>query len=943
MAYMIGIGEAANPILTIIPIVLMGFSGYAIGIIISKVRKVTPIFSRDLIYGNVVVNFLFLSGFIIFGVLTSAANGYFAVFTYILVGLSIIGAYFLLKKFIMNVTNKLAGVFLGDKSRNVSMMDVKSLLVSDSTTIFILFGISLFVTLLVYQATIIYYHPIYSEYDSIYRFLPISKSILLGNGLNHDFYLGSDVIMRHPPFIQALNAWLIHSFEFSSVRMYPFYYVLFAAILVYSLTRNVLTKTKTSNSESSFFGLIAGSAFLITPALLVVSSRFSLQQDLGFIFMLTASFYFLSDIVRHDKPAKTSLIMLSASLALMALTREIGLVIAVGIFFLVPAIKYTESNLKLRGLFTVLSFLLLYVLILKDLFEVGFIYGTTIRLTVLLLSNLAVFYILAQLKNQNKFSSLITPVSNFKYIVPLVIPIIFIVSNLIIFGGPFPIFTFSGKFNEFLSTYREIFDISNPLYLDLTQTLQSLPRIDILFISVAMGSFFIFIKLVGFGRLIRHLKNNYEYSLVLILLIFLLVTWSFLLQSGFEFSDIRHVLYFVPLFSVILVMGMKIGKESPYNKVYCYGLIVFATFYFLHFNLFIWNYQNNFGGFWVEPNKGSLITWVDVIIGAVIMGVLILLEIGGQKIFSFSRSYTLRRYIIYAFVVLLCIQVAILFNSGIMSASPQKMDRSPPSKWETNVIEVIDYLKSAENGNVLAARAPAIPFFTNRTSLDLFNPQTLAYNISSLLFIENSSIFKEKIADMGIRYIVLPNQNNSLYYLVQNLMAGSKLVDIINTDGDFDKIRLENFDIYKYNVASHKINLLDDERIWKPRKDVTLSEHDGNLNISVISNQTHKVKKDALLKTRLNLPEGPLLLSLTYASNSSLGTGTFKVGIADRKENKILFSSLLNNTSGNLTNQTFILPKNIGGAKPLEFRLYIFTDGPGKYFLNFKRIHIAYS
>jgi hypothetical protein len=86
------------------------------------------------------------------------------------------------------------------------------------------------------------------------------------------------------------------------------------------------------------------------------------------------------------------------------------------------------------------------------------------------------------------------------------------------------------------------------------------------------------------------------------------------------------------------------------------------------------------------------------------------------------------------------------------------------------------------------------------------------------------------------------------------------------------------------------------------------------------------------------------LLSLTYASNSSLGTGTFKVGIADLKEDKILFSSLLNYTSGNLTNQTFILPKNIGGgAKPLEFRLYIFTDGPGKYLLNFKRIHIAYS
>jgi hypothetical protein len=940
MAYIIGIGEAANPLLTIIPIVLMGFSGYAIGIIISKMRKVTPMFSRDLIYGNLVVNFLFLSGFIVFGVLTSAANGYFTVSTYILVGLSVLGVYFLLK---LIITILKSGGADGE-SANIKIRRIKSLFfVSDNqTTIFILFGIALFVTLLVYQATIIYYHPIYSEYDSIYRFLPISKSILLGNGLNHDFYLGSDINMRFPPFIQALNAWLIHSFEYSSIRMFPFYYVLFAAILVYSLTRNLLIKTS-SNSESSFFGLIASSAFLITPALLVVSSRFSLQQDLGFIFMLTASFYFLSDIVRHDKPAKTTLLMLSASLALMALTREIGLVIAAAIFFLVPAIKYTESNLKLRALFTVLSFLLPWTLSLKDLFEVGFINGTIIRLTALLLSNLAVFYILAQLKNQNKFSSLITPVSNFKYIVPLVIPIIFIVTNMIIFSGPFPIFTFSGKFNEFLPTYREIFDITNPLYLDLTQTLQSLPKIDILFISVAMGSIFIFFKLAGLARIIYQLKNNYQYSLILVLLIFLLVIWAFLLQSGFQTSDIRYVAYFVPILSVIIVIGMKIGKESPYNKLFSYGLIVFATFYFLHFNLFIWNYQNNFGGFWVEPIKGSLITWADVIMGAAIMGGLILLEIGGQKISSFTSSYNLRSYIIFAFLALLGIQIYVLFNSGIMLASPQKMDQLPPSKWETNVIEVIDYLKSAENGNVLAVRAPAIPFFTNRTSLDLFNPHTLAYNISSLLFIENSSLFKEKIADMGIRYIILPNQNNSLYYLVQNLMADSKLVDDLNTDSDFDRINLENFTIYKYNSASHKINLLDNAHIWKPRKDVVVSQQDGNLNISVISNQTDKIKNLALLKTRLDLTERPLLLSLSYASNSSSGAGTFKVGIADRKEDKLLFSSLLNNTSGNLTNQTLIIPRNIGGDKPLEFRIYIFTNGPGKYFLNFKRIHMAYS
>src|SRR6266487_6572859 len=99
MSYIIGIGEEANPLLTILPIVLMGLSGYAVGTIICKVRpKATPVFLRDLIYGSIVVNFLFLSGFIIFGVLTFAAKEYFTAFTYILAGLSIVGAYFLIKK-----------------------------------------------------------------------------------------------------------------------------------------------------------------------------------------------------------------------------------------------------------------------------------------------------------------------------------------------------------------------------------------------------------------------------------------------------------------------------------------------------------------------------------------------------------------------------------------------------------------------------------------------------------------------------------------------------------------------------------------------------------------------------------------------------------------------------------------------------------------------------
>jgi len=84
-------------------------------------------------------------------------------------------------------------------------------------------------------------------------------------------------------------------------------------------------------------------------------------------------------------------------------------------------------------------------------------------------------------------------------------------------------------------------------------------------------------------------------------------------------------------------------------------------------------------------------------------------------------------------------------------------------------------------------------------------------------------------------------------------MKESKLEKVINTDYDFERIRFKDFDIYKYQPASHKINLLDNDHIWKPRRNITISQHNGNLNIVVITNQTDNVQNLALLKTRLNL------------------------------------------------------------------------------------------
>jgi hypothetical protein len=87
-------------------------------------------------------------------------------------------------------------------------------------------------------------------------------------------------------------------------------------------------------------------------------------------------------------------------------------------------------------------------------------------------------------------------------------------------------------------------------------------------------------------------------------------------------------------------------------------------------------------------------------------------------------------------------------------------------------------------------------------------------------------------------------------WLIQ-IMKESKLVQMINTDDDFERIRFKDFNIYKYEPASHRRNLLDNDHIWKPRKNITISQRNGNLNIVVITNQLDEVQNLCIIKNKI--------------------------------------------------------------------------------------------
>ncbi|MDQ3966879.1 MAG: phospholipid carrier-dependent glycosyltransferase [Thermoproteota archaeon] len=811
--------------------------------------------------------------------------------------------------------------------------------------------------------------------------MTISKSILLGNGLNHDYYLGSDVFVRYPPFVQAIDAWLIYSFGYSSLRIFPVYFVILGSLAVYLFARNI--------TKDSFLGLIASAAFLITPALLILSSRFSLQQDISFIFVLSATFYFLSEIIRSNtninnnnkKPAKIFFIMLIVCLSLLPLIREIGLIISLAILFLVLAIKFTHGNIMLRALFSLLSFLPFYILSFFALFHNAFTNTGTIRLITLVIANIAVFYILTKAnKNQVRFTSLIK-IRSIKYLIPFVIPLIFISSNMIMFNGPYPAFAFfySNEYIESLHPYVAIYT-SRVEGDNLSQVLQRyLPRLDILFSLTAMGSIFIFFKLHGFGRLVyfglkNSLRNNYQYLLILILLIFLLVIWSYLLGSGYEDTTdaynqyrgqgIRHAAYFLPLLAVILVLGINATKKLPssaisssilsqkqlYYKLFCYGIIVLATYYFLFFSLYTSIYNNHFGGFWIEPFKSPFVTLPDLVIAASLFGALIIFEFKERKISLRLEKYNLQRYLAFGFIALLAVQIYVLSLSlsssdAILLAPIGTIDQVPPSGWEQNVFEVINCLNTPESGNVLSFRAPAVPFFTNRTNYDLYWFGTFHSVILPLLDqAKNSTFLKQELLENGINYVVLPNEKNPSYHLVENVMKQYDFIQLINNASEFEKRSLEKFDLYKYapTPPSNVLNLIDEKNVWKPINYAEVMHDESNLLIYVnIDSNTHtgKLYNRAVLQTQIDTALHPPVLDLDYTSQSLSGSAIFYAEILDN-DGKIMWGRNLTNTGGKIANETFSLPSNIID-KPIEFRLYVTTDAPGEHILTVRKADIT--
>jgi len=772
LQYINGISEIAHPILIIVPIFLMVLAGYTVGWMISRLRKIKSDVLSDLITGSIILIFLFIFGFIIFGVIGSIVKEYFFFFTIALVILSIIPL-FLLLKFLPCCYGKI---------RNN---------ITSHSFIICLFGIALFTILVVYNAVIIFHHPIFFEYDPVNNYLLTSKSILLGNGLHHDYYGGADIHLRSAPLNNAINAWIMDIFGYSSFRLFPIYFVFFSALYVFRFSKRV--------TNDSFISWIASAVFLITPAILSTNSRFSLYPDINFLLFLTTSFYFLAQVIAQKTTAKKDLLLLMISLSVLILSKDVGLLIAWAILFVVLYVKFSSRSLKIRSIYSILIFLPFYLLILNDFRSYGVTAHTTIRLIEISLATTGLFYVLSHLTKEEKST---LRLRNLYYFIPLLVPAIFLAINIHDINGPYSSYVFSDSLNKSNVLYHTIMGFEDKHSRELWTLLENLPPIDILFTATLLGSLFIFFKLSGLVTIIRKFKLNAYYATILIILILQLAIWAYL-DLGTDPRDIRHISYFAPIFAVIIVSGFR-KTTTPY-KLFYYGIIVISTYYFIFKDMLMPKFNGHFGGILLDSQKDPKISLMSLEWAALLILILLVIELKEPiliRYFSkikFPRFLTKKYFslIIIAFFVLLGLNVYTLYTTGVVLDPPEKMDLVAPIAWEANQTEVIDFLNHSEEGNVLSLQAQAISFFTNRTNFELYDTHTFN-SISSLLQTEDPTEFKQKISYMNIKYFVFPNENSAMYEKTQRFSQVYNMTNILETDESFQKVILRSYNIYNF-------------------------------------------------------------------------------------------------------------------------------------------------
>jgi len=728
-----------------------------------------------ILYGSVLWNYTFISLSIFVGLFSNFLREFytaFAALSLLIVGAGIILNLSIVKKLGLESFKHYIKAQAKVKLR-LSIKTVKNTLLFGATFLF------LAVDLLLAN-----YHSIIYEWDAVYYYIPIAKSLVLSGHLSN--VLRDLDFVEYSPAIPIFYSFILHFGE-NIENLYTISSIFFILIVlaIFELTR------KMGLGDVSF---IAAFIFIVFPSTqIVIGSRF-LYLDLPFLFYFTTSLLLVIKMTEDDNKGITEIFLLLDFVLLFLTRTELSLFVLPTLFIA----YFLPSNVNVKMDLFLAFFALFSVPLLRDLRNL--IFGGFITLCRFVniytpyFVAFVIFLILYALVKKESSSTIFLSVARMKELLLKLLIwsfasapalIYFVVNNILRGGFIVPGFYVNPKYVELDAFFIQLYGSS------ITGQQTCFPCSGLLASLTSWWSFAPFFSLILLGllRACYSYKLNKKISKRVVKFV-----WAYL---GFFIFWIglncdpqpRRILYFIPFASIVASYGVALLADwSWYFTNMLYLIIVSLVLMNKYISIARFNKINVNIMHYVYP-KTYTVSMIDY--GTILSFFLIYFLIAG--IYLVIKKYRKQIFVIASILMMIMIFLEAtypLFLEVSLNGSDLKMKLL----WKTSYYpEVVNFYKNQSiiDQKTLDFGINEMLTFTNSRFIDFSASSIYSFKILDKLK-EKPSLdeFLSYLLSINVSYILIPTELaksiQSIYVPYMALYNNTVFGDLIR-----DKVRYE--------------------------------------------------------------------------------------------------------------------------------------------------------
>lgn len=640
------------------------------------------------------------------------------------------------------------------------------------------------VPLLLMLFTLTMSHSLYIEFDAIFTYLPLAKSIIKTGGLQYDYYRQSGLTTTNSPAMPIMYAWLMFLCDKTEdfniiVRIIPITYILLTTLVIYLISKEIINDFNIAT--------VAIICFMSMPITFAIVSNYSLYLDIPFTFLLYSTMLIILKIYDNNNifwwfmlGLVLSLFLLEKTLAYLLFPALLTLIL---IYFL-PRPRSSKTLIVLAAISSLAFTATFNTLFLLDIstFSTNLLLGFIIRqIPILIVCIIFSGLLFKTLLLNNAMIRLNAPYVLF-FSISFVPVLVYILRSILCFGAVtihFPIFNEDWKIA--MALYSKAIGISKALPTNILTVL----RWDILLTSVNLGAVFLLPLLVGlFDTFHSFIKESFDrkYFVLLSFLLMLLGLWSWWYYCDYKTSNLRVLFYFAPLFAIFVAKGLKaIADLTGIKKSLSLRFVLFNSLNLIY----LWAFKCKIGQANVEQLRRLLVS-LDVADIEMLIVFAFFFVVSYYPL-SYKLPIRLKNYIkkhfspyLFLLITLLMPLLALFAPVSLTGLSNIRSELYyVPESWENDLYEVISYINQTlkDNFTIVTSYALPISYFTNHPVIEVYTSE----GIMNLLKLSTGDLesVRNSLIVHGIRYLLYPKSSHSLYGIFKNL---SKEILVLNTD-----------------------------------------------------------------------------------------------------------------------------------------------------------------